>query len=284
MNRWFDPNESFFELLIVKITFIFFISFSVLFSAVITLNSDLNVDLSYNGFNYFVVVYKVPLATLALLIPSVAVLAANHRSEQTREQIKIASNQNNFINYYKHLEEFEKYYNQHTVKFVKFKSLNHLYGCIFSKVKYGRYSVDGTVLFFLNGIIDKFLCVAKKLGDADDKQRFHCLFSMYQMRNRLYDYFSADFTSGATSVSCSYEKYQLILPAGNIGYLVRIFCDMIEQLHLIFQFDGSFVSFDNFDQLMKLKECSFPKKYNPEKENAWEELNIAPLLKHEPTP
>ena len=108
-EKWFNPHKSFFELKIVLATAcVVFVGF-LLMVVIIWLNSDLTADPSYEGFNSFLTIYRVPIGFLALLIPLGAIYAANHRSEQTRTQIIAAESQNNFSNYFKHLEEFEKH-------------------------------------------------------------------------------------------------------------------------------------------------------------------------------
>jgi hypothetical protein len=108
-NNMFDPHKSFFDLNIVRwiTVIILLISFAV--AVIIIVNSNLNYDFSYVGFNKFVLFFQVPLGVFALLIPLLAVCAANHRSEQSKEGMKLANIQNNFSNFYKHLEEFQKY-------------------------------------------------------------------------------------------------------------------------------------------------------------------------------
>ncbi|WP_311064063.1 hypothetical protein [Halomonas sp. DWK9] len=84
--------------------------------------SELKYVPGYEGVNGFLVIFKLPLGILALLFPAIALVAASHRSEQTKRQIVISESQNNFANYYKHLEEFEKLVELLIVKF----SLSHL--------------------------------------------------------------------------------------------------------------------------------------------------------------
>jgi hypothetical protein len=105
----FDARKNFFDLKVVQITFYFFTSTSLICFFFILLNSNLEWDLSYVGFNKFIEIYKVPIALLALNIPFIAILGAFHKSEQTRVQIKASEGQNIFANYYKHLEEFTKH-------------------------------------------------------------------------------------------------------------------------------------------------------------------------------
>ncbi|MDN3632498.1 hypothetical protein [Vibrio lentus] len=110
-KTYFDPDTSFFGLKIVRFTAFGFIVTFLIMCFVIIHNSKLlgDWDWTYVGFNNFLEYFKVPLGFLALSIPTGAVFAANHRSEQTKKQIVLTNKQNLFTNYYKHLEEFEKY-------------------------------------------------------------------------------------------------------------------------------------------------------------------------------
>jgi hypothetical protein len=102
----FDAKTSFFDLPIVRRTGYVFLGLSLVFTIIIIFNSDLVWDFSYNGFNNLVEVFRVPFGILAILIPIGAVYAANHRSEQTKEQIFLTQEQNRVTNYFKHFEEF----------------------------------------------------------------------------------------------------------------------------------------------------------------------------------
>ncbi|EGR0394921.1 hypothetical protein OC506_21185 [Vibrio vulnificus] len=75
----------------------------------IALNSNLIWDFSHQGFNFAIEVFRVPLGLLAVCATWAAFVAANHRSKLTIEQIRVTTEQNIFTNYFKHLEEFQKY-------------------------------------------------------------------------------------------------------------------------------------------------------------------------------
>jgi hypothetical protein len=105
----FNPEKSFLHLGVVWSAVSVLLVVSAITSGIIIYHTPLALNLSSDGFNYFVSVFRFPLGVLTLIIPIVALLAANHRSEQTKEQIRITGIQNNFANYYKHLEEFVKY-------------------------------------------------------------------------------------------------------------------------------------------------------------------------------
>ncbi|WP_333004910.1 hypothetical protein [Vibrio coralliilyticus] len=110
----FDPETSFFDLPIVRKTAYIFVSIFVLSCVFLVFSSNLlgKWDPTYKGFNNALVIFKTPLSFLALIIPIGAVFAANHRSEQTKHQIALSHKQNLFVNYYKHIEEFEKFTDQ----------------------------------------------------------------------------------------------------------------------------------------------------------------------------
>ncbi|WP_454441790.1 hypothetical protein [Vibrio bathopelagicus] len=89
---------------------------SAILFLVIAYNSDLKWQFDYEGFNFFVKAFSVPIAVLTSIIPIVGFIALNHRSVQTKEQlaksskqIELVQEQNLFTNYYKHIEEFEKF-------------------------------------------------------------------------------------------------------------------------------------------------------------------------------
>ncbi|MGI9950626.1 hypothetical protein [Vibrio hyugaensis] len=82
---------------------------SIVITIVISVKSHLQWNLTYEGFNFAIVVFRVPLTLLAVCGTWAAFVAANHRSKLAIAQIKLTSEQNVFTNYFKHLEEFEKY-------------------------------------------------------------------------------------------------------------------------------------------------------------------------------
>jgi len=108
-SKWFNPEKSFLHLGIVWAVICSLLIVASGVSWVIITNTPLAWNLSSNGFNDFISIFRFPLGILTLIIPIVALLAANHRSEQTKEQIRVTAVQNDFANYYKHLEEFVKY-------------------------------------------------------------------------------------------------------------------------------------------------------------------------------
>jgi hypothetical protein len=132
----FDPTTSFFELKIVRMTVLIIFLLSILSAVIIYKDPALKLTLkpSYEGFNNLLNIFKFPIGLLATLIPIIAVFVANHRSEQTKaqmlltqtqinlseSQLKTAYSNNNFVNYFKHIDEFEKSLTKHQEQDVAF--------------------------------------------------------------------------------------------------------------------------------------------------------------------
>lgn len=122
-TRWFDPHESFLKLksfwvpFVVIIVGFIFLCWKV--SDTYLLEFSWNWDLQ-NMYEWF----KIPLWELALLIPVLGLFNANHKSEQSKASMELTRSQNNFANYYKHLEEFEKYMGKAWVKKSEFRCTN----------------------------------------------------------------------------------------------------------------------------------------------------------------
>lgn len=167
-RQMFQPNKGFFELQIVWVTIAVITFMSIGIIVVIILNSNLKIDLSYDGWNSFIKYFQVPLGILALLIPIGAVYATNHRSRQALEQMRLTTEQNNFSNYYKHLEEFEKYC---AIKIPSSKiPTRRLHQILYTKSRKGNYDADTSTI---NALLVQFFCCIKALdNEGMDKWTF----------------------------------------------------------------------------------------------------------------
>ncbi|QNH05393.1 hypothetical protein HNQ27_22420 [Pseudomonas sp. B11D7D] len=154
----FDPNKSFIELPIAIWTTAIFLAIAALITATIVANSDLNFAPTHEGFNYAANAFKFPLGILATLIPIIALLAANHKSEQTKEQMRLASTNNNFTNYFKHLSEFESYIEKHQEdKSIIIKSIRNLHKLSFPYAKLGNYQASNSLIKKSEETIEKII-------------------------------------------------------------------------------------------------------------------------------
>lgn len=111
----------------------------------IVYNTNFIFDLTYEGFNNFIVFFRVPLGIAAFVFPSVALVASNHRSRQAAEQIRTQTEQNIFANHYTHMEKFEEYCKRlesFNAGFLKNENPRTYHKVIFPSSREGRYSVN----------------------------------------------------------------------------------------------------------------------------------------------
>lgn len=231
-SEWFDPHKSFLSLGVVWVTVGTLLSMSIASASVIINNSELTVDLSFNGFNQFISIFRFPLGIAALIIPMVALLAANHRSEQTKEQIRVTNAQNVFSNYYKHIEEFIKYLDGRVVKDI---DLRFVHNKIFPKAAEGDYSLDDRFLLSLYNL-DELPALLLKYYPSDSSEKMssgiinindHNLMKVlsfiYREPNDCihYTYYEKESTHGNTYLFMSKSLIKSTLETIN---LVELFC------------------------------------------------------------
>lgn len=137
----FNPKKSFFELPVVRWAIGIHVAIASASALAILITGDYGFSPTADGFNRFLTDFKLPIGFLAMLIPVMALLATNHRSEQTREQIRVAESQNVFANYYKHMEEFERYYKFDPETQCSIDA-RYIYSKVFSGSHRGDYSCD----------------------------------------------------------------------------------------------------------------------------------------------
>ncbi|NIL19670.1 hypothetical protein [Pseudomonas sp. AN3A02] len=240
----FDPATSFFELTPVRIV-AFTISMMAVISTFFIVKDpalELTLSLTHEGFNNFITIFKFPIGLLALLIPIGAVFVANHRSEQTKAQMKLteyqikaAQNNNNFTNYFKHIEEFEKHLNQYQDQEISFsEKMNDivflyprgLHKKAFPNVKSGNLMVDQG---FADGVvqdINELLEGASGLKDPQVtsitihkiKDQYDVFASKYQIKT----FFEIETIDSAPVIPNSTK--QLVYP---IGQLSRVFLNIL---------------------------------------------------------
>ncbi len=159
--KWneFDPQKSLLKLPIFWLALVMVVALAAGVAGYIFSTDKLSYQPGYEGVNQLLNIFKVPIGILALIIPIWALLASNHRSVQTKEQIALIQEQNLFANYYKHLEEFKKYceahdslleYQENEFLYFKVKSYAKLHAYFFLNSYKGDYSIDPKKLIILS--------------------------------------------------------------------------------------------------------------------------------------
>lgn len=182
----FDPHTNFFDLAIVRISFGALSFLALIALSVIIIMSNLKPNFSYEGFNLFLIIFRFPIGLLALLIPVVAVLAANHRSAQTKEQmrltkkqikktqkqIKITTENNAFSNYFKHSEEFEKHIKPRTLEIgITSKNPRKLHRILFPDAKQGVFHISKPTLEKIDADLEIILQASNAFSDSKIMER-----------------------------------------------------------------------------------------------------------------
>lgn len=165
----FDPNKSFFELFWVKIFGYGLPLIAFLSATAIFVTGDYGFSPTAAGFNQFLTDFKFPIGVLAMLIPVMALLATNHRSEQTKAQIKAAESHNNFVNYFKHMEEFEKYAD---ICSVTIESVRSFYAVVFPNARDGDYRVSVDAVNEIDILAGQLIDVMEALKNNTDEPDF----------------------------------------------------------------------------------------------------------------
>lgn len=122
---------------------------SCILGIVIRTYSPLQWDCSWTGTNLFLEIFRVPLGILALIFPLVALVASNHRSRQSAQQILLQNSQNIFVNHYTHMDKFEEHCRELKVFESSFLSVHNpriFHAVIYPKSKDGDYSLNSEFL------------------------------------------------------------------------------------------------------------------------------------------
>ncbi|MCH5651191.1 hypothetical protein [Pseudomonas syringae] len=168
--KWldFDPHTTLLKLKTVVYVIASIFALAAIVALTIAYHTlGLKYNLSSEGWNNALDIFKVPLGLLAVAIPLIALLAANHRSVQSKAQMELTQFQinltqtNNYINnYYKHVDEFQKYLGSHHFGFTEEKEgqpkvayPRKLHKALFPEAKMGILTVDKEfVLTFLSDL------------------------------------------------------------------------------------------------------------------------------------
>lgn len=145
--------------------------FLVTSAASVQTASILNFEFTARGMNYVIFdLFKAPLAILGFGIPILGLLGINHRSAQTKRQIQLSELQNNFTNYYKHIDEFDKYIVEtlHGEKWFKSSmERRHLHKKLFPKASEGQYSLDVTLRREVESIVKDIYTKLERLVSVE---------------------------------------------------------------------------------------------------------------------
>lgn len=236
----FDPTKSLIQLKVLWFVVLGLVSLAVISGVVIFLNSNIVFDFSYQGFNQAVTIFRVPIAILAIIIPSVALLASNHRSEQAKAQIISSNSQNVFANYYKHREEFEKYVDKNKTDLRnKVGDSLKLYSNVFPDAKNGCFEVSKDIWNDFDAMIDVYINKSEELVCVAKEDRSRVILDMKKSSDFFKQKISINNTMlpSANGVKFDCDGCSAYLPNGYIRALYSELKSICKVLELACSFD-----------------------------------------------
>lgn len=237
-----NPHKSLIEQPLLRHISIFILIVFTISSFVITIKSDLKIDLTYAGFNEFIKIYSFPLGVLATLIPTIGLIAANHRSEQTIAQLKLTNQQNIFSNHYKQKDEFRKVCDHiETSLKVQINNTENLYFQIFPDSKIGSYLVDATYINEFKSAIKYYIEKSEELNSDEYQKWSNADYELQKIQDDLCKKFQIKtFRLSATSAALNQtgEKGHASVSDGDMRKLIGEFITVCKAIDIILMFNN----------------------------------------------
>jgi hypothetical protein len=264
-----QPKERLFSLRLVKaLTIVVAIPFFISLAIVLFNTLKLPLQLDINGLNYFFFdAMRVPNSIALVYLALLGLVASNHRSEQSKEQLITANSQNNFVNYYKHLEEFENYSlripNSQTQK-SKINLQQHLK--LFPESRNGGYHINNVIADKLDDLAIQLVTSLPEIINKSLKKIASSLPS------ELKEKFKA--ASHLMGLTHSHLPDSMFIPDGKTPFnnqndyraFIRHYRDFIVNANYLFEFDPQYMSSDlvtrTIDELNLLLSKMSEKEHN----------------------
>lgn len=133
---------------------------------------ELRFSFSPEGMDNFLNLFKLPIGLASLALPITAVVAANHRSMQTAQQIKSQDSQNIFANHLEHRKHFLEFMGENEpFKNIKINR-SKIYDSFFPSAVDGDLSPDkNTLNFSMTALQDINITIKEHLKKTDEKTK-----------------------------------------------------------------------------------------------------------------
>lgn len=252
----FDPHKSFVQLRIFKVTLLLFALIALSIGCIIISNSNIGFKWDYEGINKLVSIFKVPLSILALIIPVVALLATNHRSEQTKAQIIASQQQNNFSNYFKHIEEFGKYVSH--LNGVEVPDVRNAHKLLFPNAFNGDISIDAQLITEIETIANQLIEHLEHFANGFPDTFEKTLLSIHNLTQKLQSSTKSHVrpTSGGKQVNI--EGLLISVPGGSLAGLLGHTVGVAQGITSVLLFDHSFNGIPALEELSTLDLSKVP--------------------------
>ena len=303
-KSFFDPHKSLLELGVIRLAASLLILAFLFSTFAISAHKELFWKFDYEGFNYAIKIFKVPFGIAALAIPIMGILAANHRSEQSREQMRLTSEQNIFSNHYKHVEEFEKYcirvhdriiendkatrerYEKSEGIMKHFASTSFIPTNInskFSRLIYKKLypsSINGDMRLseeFLNSFdifVSRILVNFEAFKYEDKAKWYESISEINLLMREFVDENYIDLRYIGSPKSITINDVEIRVPGGDVMLFLRQFQDIIYAIEDVLAFD---ISYSPSDLVKKTTGAGFERmpEWDVDNVSSWKPVNIS---------
>ncbi|MCR9935266.1 hypothetical protein NB618_02295 [Vibrio antiquarius] len=236
-----QPDVRFFGLRLVKFVSVIFGSvFFFTLTVTVLDTSTLNWKLDVEGLKFFFLdAMKVPGSILAFYLAVLGLIGANHRSEQTKNQIEEARVQNDFANYYKHKEEFLKYVDGISQsQYLHASRMVRMHSWLFPESRRRDFKVNPDCVLKLDHHISSF--AGYILGLVDESAHKSALDSLSNLNGKIQADFGLKYMyTNAVKSSKSDDKPWSNASNSLNGFLGQ-FVRMFKCIDILFQFDPDY--------------------------------------------
>ncbi len=248
----FDPLKDFFHLPILWWSIGFFVLVASVVTGLIIYNSELISSYDYMGFNRAISIFKVPLGILALIIPIVALFAANHRSVQTKRQITIADQQNIFSNYFKHIEEFEKYVSSHISDDLFNVNKRTTHKILFPNADIGNLQLAGKLLSEINELLNDTIDMIKQFKGGHKKKPEDTITNIEQNIRNVERLVGITYSGSKSGSPFTHNGVTIIVPNSSLNKYFKIIKERFVGIKAILEFDQQSLVPDSLLLLSKM--------------------------------
>lgn len=265
---WFDPHTAFLDLPVVRIVLMTIVSAAALSFIAILWNGKYSFSFSSEGFNNAVTLFKFPIGLLTVSIPALALLAANHRSEQTKRQmaltlnqiersdrqIEISHSQNRFSNYFKHHEEFDKRFKKDSDSTPFVWSTSYLYGLLFPEARKGNLNLS------LEAKNDLEICASVFIECCRDFMGIDWLTPMDRLQETMFNFLDKYRIAGAITTGQRYGSNGSSFMLSNNGLqgTIQHFVNVFDFINDVFSFDETYKTSENLMYIFRIDTDRIP--------------------------
>jgi hypothetical protein len=154
-------------------TYPLILGYNILVYYVYMISMSHSININIEGIKLFIKLYQPLITVLGSIGVFMTFIALINRSELTSKQIVIANNQykesqnqNTFTNYFKHLEEFEKYLGKQSSLFNYLGDIRELHGDLHGTFNDFHYEISTEFLLELQHRVDRVHTISTKISDS----------------------------------------------------------------------------------------------------------------------